>query len=219
MVKKQFSVIGLGRFGGSICKELYSIGHEVMAIDLSEDKVEEYGQYATHAIQLDSTDERSLINVGIRNFDEVIVAIGDDIQASVLTTLLLKELGIKKVVVKAQNDYHHKVLEKIGADVIVHPEYETAKRVAHNLSSDTLIDFIDLSEEYSIAELLATSKMNNRSLAELDIRAKYGVTVLAYKNNNHVNIAPSPDDLIRLGTILVVMGHKSDLERFENAAF
>ncbi|MCE7791856.1 TrkA family potassium uptake protein [Salipaludibacillus sp. CUR1] len=215
-VKKQFAVIGLGRFGGSVCKELFKMGHEVLAIDKDEDKVNEYAKFATHAVQLDSTDEKSLISMGIRNFEHVVVAIGDNIQASILTTLVLKEIGVKTVWVKAQNSYHQKVLDKIGADLVVHPEFDMGKRIAHNMSSEKIIDFIDLADDYSIVELLATSKVHNMTLIELDVRAKYGVTILAFKRGKEMNIAPAPDDKIREGDILIVMGHTNDLDRFED---
>ncbi|SES11389.1 potassium channel family protein [Salipaludibacillus aurantiacus] len=215
-VKKQFAVIGLGRFGGSVCKELFKMGHEVLAVDKDEDKVNEYAKFATHAVQLDSTDEKSLISMGIRNFEHVVVAIGDNIQASILTTLVLKEIGVKTVWVKAQNAYHQKVLDKIGADLVVHPEFDMGKRIAHNMSSEKIIDFIDLADDYSIVELLATSKVHNMTLIELDVRANYGVTILAFKSGKEMNIAPDPDDKIREGDILIVMGHTNDLDRFED---
>ncbi|WP_026690907.1 potassium channel family protein [Alteribacter aurantiacus] len=214
--KKQFAVIGLGRFGGSVCKELYEMGHEVLAIDMLEEKVNEYAKYATHAVQLDSTDEKALQSVGIGNFEHVVVAIGDNIQSSILTTLVLKEMGVLKVWVKAQNHYHQKVLDKIGADLVVHPEYDMGKRIAHNISSEKIIDFIDLSDDYSIVELLATKKVDGKSLVDLNVRARYGVTILAFKRGEALNISPLPDDEIHENDILIVMGHKNDLDRFED---
>ncbi|WP_026690204.1 potassium channel family protein [Alteribacter aurantiacus] len=214
--KKQFAVIGLGRFGGSVCKELYEMGHEVLAVDKEEEKINEYAKYATHAVQLDSTDEQALRSIGIGNFDHVVVAIGDNIQASILTTLVLKEMGIEKVWVKAQNSYHQKVLDKIGADLVVHPEFDMGKRIAHNMSSEKIIDFIDLSDDYSIVELLASKKVSNQTLIDLNVRAKYGVTILAIKRGDDMNIAPLPDDKVYEGDILIVMGHKNDLDRFED---
>ncbi|MBM7096130.1 MULTISPECIES: potassium channel family protein [Alteribacter] len=214
--KKQFAVVGLGRFGGSVCKELFEMGHEVLAVDKEEEKVNEYAKFATHAVQLDSTDEQSLKSIGIGNFDHVVVAIGDNIQASILTTLVLKEMGIEKVWAKAQNSYHQKVLDKIGADLVVHPEFDMGKRIAHNMSSEKIIDFIDLSDDYSIVELLASKKVSKQTLIELNVRAKYGVTILAIKRGEAMNIAPLPDDIVRENDILIVMGHKNDLDRFED---
>ncbi|WP_096199137.1 potassium channel family protein [Bacillus sp. FJAT-45350] len=214
-MKKQFAVIGLGRFGSSVCKELYKLGHEVLAIDNNPDKVHTSTKYSTHSVIANGTDESALISLGIRNIDYVIVAIGDNIQSSILCTLLLKELGVKKVWVKAQNYYHHRVLEKIGADRIVHPEQDMGIRIAQHLVSEKIIDYIELSEDYSIVELIATDKVCNRSLLELDIRAKYGCTILAIKRGKEINISPFPSDLIFMNDILIVIGNKSDLKRFE----
>lgn len=216
--KQQFAVIGLGRFGGSVCKELYAQGHEVLAIDINEEKVLEYTKFATHAVQLDTTDENSLRNAGIRNFEHVVVAIGDHIQASILTTLVLKELGVKKVWVKAQNMYHQKVLEKLGADLVVHPEFDMGKRIAHKMTSGKVIDFIDLEDDYSIVEFYATKKISGKNLIELHFRAKYGVTVLAYKREKEMHIGPRPEEKLYEGDLMIVMGHKDDLKRFEEKA-
>src|SRR5690606_25851740 len=134
-MKKEFAVIGLGRFGGSIVQELIRLGADVMAIDSSSDKVEDFAKIATQAVIADTTDEEALSSLGIQNFEHVIVAIGEDIQASILTTLILKELGVPQITVKAQNNYHEKVLRKIGADTIVHPERDMAIRIANNIMS------------------------------------------------------------------------------------
>lgn len=214
-MKKQFAVIGLGRFGGSICKELYKLGHEILVIDNKEDKISEFTNYSTHAVIADATDEKMFQELGMRNFDHVIVAIGDDIQSSILCTLLLKELGVPNVWTKAQNDYHHKVLEKIGADRIIHPEKDMGIRIAQHLVSEKIIDYIELSEDYSIVELIATDKVANQSLIKLDVRAKFGCTILAIKRNEEVNVSPFPEDLIHKDDILIVIGHKKDLKRFE----
>ncbi len=213
--KKQFVVIGLGRFGGSVCKELVKQGHEVLAIDTDEQKVNDYARFATHAVIANSTDEAALNSLGIRNFENVVVAIGDNIQASILTTLVLKEMGVKNVLVKAKNDYHHKVLEKIGADHIVHPENDMGRRVAQHLSDDKIIDFIELSEEYSIVELFATSKLAGKSLIDLNIRARFGVTILAVKKGEVINISPEPTYQITEEDLLIVIGHNQDIKRFE----
>lgn len=213
---KQFAVIGLGRFGGSVCRELHTLGHEVLAIDMHLDRVEEFVQYSTHAIQGNSTDEMFLKSIGIRNFDHVIVAIGENIQDSVLTTLNLKEFGISDVWVKAQNVYHQKVLEKIGADRVIHPEVEMGIRIAQSMSSDLLLDYINLSDEYSIIEIRATLPIHNRSLLDLDVRAKFGITILAINGKYNMNVSPSPTDIIFEGDILIAMGLNDDLKRFED---
>ncbi|MCD8503152.1 MAG: TrkA family potassium uptake protein [Bacillaceae bacterium] len=214
-MKKQFAVIGLGRFGGSVCRELYSMGHEVLAIDVNEDRVNDYSKHSTHAVVANGTDESALKSLGIRNFEHVIVAIGDNIQASILCTLLLKEMNVKSVWVKAQNQYHHKVAEKIGADRIIHPEQDMGIRIAHYLVSEKIIDYIELSPEYSIMEFIATDNVANYSIEALDIRAKYGCTILGIKRGDEVIISPSPDQFINSKDILIVVGHNKDLKRFE----
>ncbi|RKL65786.1 potassium transporter Trk [Salipaludibacillus neizhouensis] len=216
--RKQFAVIGLGRFGGSVCEELVKQGNEVLGIDKDEHRVNEYSNIATHTLVADSTDEATLRSLGIGNFETVFVSIGDDIQASILTTLLLKELGIKNICVKAKNIYHHKVLEKIGADDIVHPEKDMGKRVAQKYSDKNVIDFIELSDDYSIMELVATSKLDGKTLVELDIRARYGITILAIKKAEEINVSPEPGYRITKGELLIVIGHNREIKKFEEKA-
>ncbi|MBL3648469.1 potassium uptake protein KtrA [Bacillus vallismortis] len=213
---KQFAVIGLGRFGGSICKELHRMGHEVLAIDINEEKVNAYASYATHAVIANATEENELLSLGIRNFEYVVVAIGANIQASTLTTLLLKEFDIPNIWVKAQNHYHHKVLEKIGADRIIHPEKDMGVKIAQSLSDENVLNYIDLSDEYSIVELLATRKLNSKSITDLNVRTKYGCTILAIKHHGDIRLSPAPEDIIHEQDCLVIMGHKKDIRRFEN---
>ncbi|AJD90833.1 potassium transporter Trk [Jeotgalibacillus malaysiensis] len=214
-MKKEFVVIGLGRFGGSIVRELVEQGMEVMAIDKFEDKVDEFSTIATHAVMADSTDEAALRSLGIRNFDHVIVAIGDDIQASILTTLMLKEIGVKKITVKAQNDYHEKVLERIGADKVVHPERDMGKRIAHNIVSNNVLDYLELSDEHSIVEIAANNVLIGNSIIELDIRAKYGINIVAIKRGDDIIVSPQANDVIRKGDVLIVIGADNDINRFE----
>jgi trk system potassium uptake protein TrkA len=214
-MKKEFAVIGLGRFGGSICKALAEQGAEVLAIDIDEDKVNEFASIATHAVVADSTDEHVLKDLGIRNFDHVIVAIGDNIQASILTTLLLNEQGVKQITVKAQNDYHEKVITKIGADHIVHPERDMGKRIAHNIMSTNVLDYLALSEEHSIVELIAGKRISERTLIELDIRAKYGCNIVGIKRGKEIIVSPRADETIQKGDILIVIGADNDISRLE----
>jgi len=214
-MSKQFAIIGLGRFGSSVAKALYDLNYDVMAIDLDNERIQENLNFVTHAVQADTTDEAALASLGIRNFDVVVVAIGQNIQASILTTLILKEMGIKTVVVKAQNKLHAKVLYKIGATKVIFPERDMGVRVAHNLVTPNILDYIELSEEYSIVEIISSEKMENKSLIELNIRARFGVNIMALKNENYINVAPSANDIIRKGDIMVVIGHNKDLRKFE----
>ncbi|WP_347553023.1 TrkA family potassium uptake protein (plasmid) [Pseudalkalibacillus hwajinpoensis] len=215
-MKKSFAVIGLGRFGGTLCKELNRRRVEVLGIDKDMQRVNEYSEFATQALVLDATIEENLQRIGIRNFDHVFVSHGDDLQSSILTTLLLKEMGVKKVWVKAKNDYHHKVLEKIGADHIIHPESEMAKRLAHHVVSEKIIDYVELSDEYSIVEVIATKKIAGKTLLKLDTRAKFGVTIVAIKKRDRkILVSPSAESTIDKEDVLVVIGNNDDLERFE----
>src|SRR4051812_6537883 len=180
----------MGRFGSSVAKTLSQLGFEVLAIDHREETVQEVSAFVTHAVQADSTDEEALRALGIRNFDVVVVAIGEDIQASILTTLILKDMGVPALIVKAQNELHGKVLTKIGADKVVFPERDMGVRVAHHLISPNILDYIELSDDYSIVEIKATGAMIGKNLRELDIRAKYGCNVMALKAGEKMNIAP-----------------------------
>jgi trk system potassium uptake protein len=214
-VKKEFAVIGLGRFGGSICRALAEEGMEVMAIDNDEDRVNEFALIASHAVVGDTTDENVLKSLGIRNFDHVIVAIGDNIQASILTTLILKEIGVNKITVKAQNDYHEKVLRKIGADHVVHPERDMGRRIAHNIVSNNVLDYLELSDEHSIVEIVASDKLGGNSIIDLDVRAKYGINIVAIKRRNEIIVSPQANEVIREDDILIVIGADVDINRFE----
>lgn len=212
---KQFAVIGLGRFGSSVARTLYEMDFEVMGIDENEDRINEIIQYVTHAVVADSTDEMALKEIGVRNFDVVVVAIGADIQASILTVLILKEMGVKKIVAKAQNERHGQVLYKVGADRVVFPERDMGVRVAHNLISANVLDFIELAEDYSVAEVVVSQHMVGNTLRQLDVRAKFGVNVIAIKSGENFNIAPGPDEIIKERDVLVVIGHNMDLKDFE----
>ncbi|MDF2726000.1 MAG: potassium transporter Trk [Paenibacillus sp.] len=214
-MKKQFAVIGMGRFGSSVAKTLIGLGFEVLAIDSSEQRAQELSNIVTHVVQADSTDEEALRALGLRNFDVVVVAIGQDIQSSILTTIILKEIGVPKVVVKAQNELHGKVLQKIGADKVVYPERDMGQRVAHHLISSNIIDYIELSDDHSIAEIRASRAMIGKSLGQLDIRAKYGCNVMGIKSGTAMNIAPRADDLIKEDDVLIVVGKNSDMKNFE----
>jgi trk system potassium uptake protein TrkA len=215
MKKQQFAVIGMGRFGSSVARTLYGMGYEVLAIDADEQRIQDVLGEVTHGVQADTTDEEALKAIGIRNFDVVVVAIGQDIQASILTTLILKELGVKRLVAKAQNAYHGKVLSKIGADKVIYPERDMGVRVAHRLISPNFMDMIELSEEYSIIEMEAPKQMIGRNLRQLDIRARYGCSVMAIKNKDGMNVAPRAEDEIAEGDILVIVGKNEDLHHLE----
>lgn len=215
-MSKQYAVIGLGRFGSSVAKSLYDLNYDVMAIDIDEEKIQNNLNNVTHAVQADTTDEAALKSLGMTNFDVIVVAIGENIQASTLTTLILKELGVDTIIVKAQNQLHAKVLYKIGATKVIFPERDMGIRVAHNLVSSNILDYIELSEEYSIAEILSSEKMIGKNLIDLNIRAKFNCNIIALKNTKYMNVAPNADDVIHENDVMVVIGHNKDLNKLED---
>ncbi|GAA2900157.1 TrkA family potassium uptake protein [Enterococcus pseudoavium] len=213
-MKQSFVIIGLGRFGGSICRTLVESGQEVLAIDSNEDRVNEYMNIATHAVVANAQDEMTLRSLGIRNFDHVIVAIGEDIQASILVTLMVKEMGVPNILAKAQNEYHARVLEKIGADRVVHPERDMGQRLAHNLVSKNILDYLELSDEFSLAEINVTNrKFYGKTLDELDFRQRFGLNVVAIRRGNQDPIVtPSAEELVQKNDHLVVIGRDEDVD-------
>lgn len=216
MSKKQFIVIGLGRFGTSVAETLYSLGNDVLAVDHDEDVVQNISDKVTHAVQVDANDENSLRALGIRNFDCAVISIGSNIQSSILATLLVKELGVKHVVAKATNESHAKVLYKIGANRVVFPERDMGVRVAHNLVSSNILDYIELSPDYSIAEVVSPEEWHNKTLRELNVRARYGISVMAIKRNNDIDVSPAADTVIEPGDIIVAIGGIQELNTLEN---
>ncbi|MFZ5646431.1 MAG: potassium channel family protein [Bacillota bacterium] len=212
---KQFAVIGLGRFGTSVAGTLNMMGYEVLVMDKDEGRVNDLADIVTHAVQVDAIEENSLKSLGIRNFDVVVVAIGHEIQSSILITLMLKEMGVKKVVVKAATELHGKVLRKIGADVVVFPERDMGERVARMLVSENVIDQINLSPDYSLVELIAPADLTKKTLEESDLRNKYGVTVLAIRRGQEFIISPGAKESVFDGDILIVIGKNEKLKKFE----
>ncbi|QHW35216.1 TrkA family potassium uptake protein [Paenibacillus rhizovicinus] len=206
----------MGRFGSSVAHELSELGFDVLAIDADEQKIQEVSNWVTHAVAANSTDEEAMRSLGLRNFDVVIVAIGEDIQASILTTLILKELGVPELIVKAQNALHGKVLDKIGANKVVFPERDMGLRVAHHLISPNILEYIELSNDYGIVEMKAPSFTIGKNLMQLDIRARYKCNVLAIKRGpDDVNVAPYAEDVIMNGDLLVIVGKTEDLSELE----
>lgn len=216
-MKQNYAIIGLGRFGGSICRSLVESGQEVLVIDNNEDRVNEYMNIATHAVVGNAQDEMTLRSLGIRNFDHVIVAIGEDIQASILVTLMLKEMGVPNVLAKAQNEYHARVLEKIGADKVVHPERDMGVRIAHNLVSKNILEFIELSDEFSLAEIRVTNpRFFNKTLIELNFRQKYGLTVVAIRRGSgKVVVSPDATQVVKEHDNLLVIGTAEDVDMLD----
>lgn len=210
---KQFVVLGGGKFGLSLAKKLVDLGAEVMLVDKNYDIISKSADKVTTAVQADVTDEKALLNLGIRNFDVAIVAIGDNIQSSILVTLMLKEFGIKKILAKAENEMHAKVLYKIGADRVIFPETEMGIRVAKNLMSNGIMDTLELSPEYSILEIKAPKEWVGKSILEINPRKKYGLNIIAIKKDIDIHVNINPNELILSPDILVIAGKNEDLDK------
>ncbi|WP_410514138.1 TrkA family potassium uptake protein [Paenibacillus sp. BR2-3] len=218
MKAQQFVVIGLGRFGSSLALELMEMGYEVLGIDNHEERVEEMSEHLTHAVMADATDEGIMRSLGVRNFDCGIVAIGDNMERSILAAILLKELGVKQVVAKAISTLHGRALSKLGVDRVIFPERDMGIRVAHQLVTPHLLDYIEISKEYKIVELTVPSCMDSKSLAELNTRAKYGCSIIALNRESGIIVAPTAHDHLHEGDIVVVIGSNESIDRFENEA-
>lgn len=217
MSNKQFVVIGLGRFGISVAQTLYDSGHDVLAIDKDEDLIQEISDHVTHAVQMDATDELALRTLGLRNFDVAVITIGSDIKASVMVTLIVKELGVKYIIAKGNSELHAKVLYKIGADRVVLPEKDMGVRVAHNLVSSNILDYIELSPDYSIVEIETPNSWKGKTLRELNVRANFGINIMAIRKvDDMVNISPNADDIIEDGDVLIAIGGSDELNKLEN---
>ncbi|MFU0781537.1 MAG: TrkA-N domain protein [Thermoanaerobacterium thermosaccharolyticum] len=217
MSGKQFVVIGLGRFGSSVAKTLYSLGCDVLAIDSSEELVQNISDSVTRAVQADATDEKVLRSLGVRNFDVAIIGTGTDIQTSLMVTLMVKELGVKTVIAKALNELHAKVLLKVGADRVIFPEKEAGIKLAHSLASSNILDFIELSPEYNIVEIIALRDWIGKTLDELKLRQRFGLNIIAIKRENNIKITPSADDIIMEGDNLFAIASTDSINKLNNS--
>lgn len=210
---KQFVIIGLGRFGFSIAKTLAEHGYDVLAIDSDEKKVDDISDYVTHAVKADAADEKTLQTLGVSKFDVAIISIGDNLHTNILSTLLLKELGISYVIVKAQDKLHAKVLIKAGADRVVNPEKDMGERLAKNLLSTNILDYFEFARNHSIAEIKILSSMVGKTLQEIEFRKKYNLNVMAIKRNQELIMSPGANDQILEDDTLIVMGSNENLDK------
>ena len=212
---ESYAVIGLGRFGSAMALELMEAGCEVLAVDLDEEKVQRLADSVTDAVVADARDEQVLHSLGISNYDCGVVAIGSDVAASILITLLLKEAGVAKVVCKASDDIHKKALLKVGADRVVIPEKEMAGRVARGLANPNVMDYIELSNQFAIVERSVPESWVGKSLKELNVRSKYGISVIAFRRDREMIVSPQPDAPIQQDDVLIVLGREDDLARLK----
>ena len=213
MPNKEFVVFGLSKFGISVAEHLESEGCEVLAVDINEDKIQEIRNVVTHAVRADVTDKDALERLGIRNFDGAIVAVSGDLEASIMATILAKEIGVKNVIAKAQNDMHAKVLRKVGADDVIFPEKEMGARTARRLISGNFMDLVELSDDISIVEMPVPEEWVGKNLLELAIREKYGVNMIAIKRGDIVDVSFDPSEPIEKDVVLVLMGENGALQK------
>ncbi|SES76949.1 potassium channel family protein [[Clostridium] polysaccharolyticum] len=215
MAKKEFVVFGLGRFGKSVAATLAESGCNVLVVDSNQEKIQELADIVTYAVKGDVADVEMLESLGLSNFDGAIVAIGENLEASVMVTILAKEMGIPYVMAKAQNELHAKVLKKVGVDQVVFPEKETGIRVAHNLVMGNFFNAIELSSNFSILELDVPEEWDGHSLKELNIRAKHSLNVIGIKKASEMNINPAPDEKLSKEDVLIVIGDNDSLNRIK----
>lgn len=210
---RQFAVIGLGRFGRSVCETLHQSGHEVLGVDQDEKLVAEAlaAKVVSNAIALDSTDVNALKEAGIFEFETVIVAIGNYLKESIVTSLNLKEGGVKYVVAKVSSDTHENILKRLGVDLIVFPEQEAGRDLAYRLTKPSIVDRFELDPEHSIVEMLVPENFDGKTLAELQLRKNYGVNLLAIGSEEKFKINPSPEERLSKGMIMVLIGSTRDI--------
>lgn len=221
MKRKQFGVIGLGRFGSAMAATLTELGHDVVGVDGDEDRVHALADTIAHAIQLDATDAKALRAAGIQDVDVAIVSIGENIEASLLVVMLVKELGVPEVVAKAVTPLHGRILEKLGVSRVIFPEREMAVRLAHSLAVPNAIDYIELSRDFSIVEIPAPSSFVGQTLKQLALRPRLGLTLIAIKRGGTdaetmtTNISPAAEEVIREGDVLALLGSNDRLAHLD----
>lgn len=212
---KSFLVIGLGRFGTALALNLCAQGNEVLGIDLRQERVQACADFITQAVAADARDPEVLRALGAKSFDCAVVAFSNNVGDSALITLNLKELGLPKVVSKASSEVHRKVLEKIGADQVVFPEQEMALRLAQRLDNGDILNYIELSDEFSMMERLMPREWGGNTLAQLNIRAKYQLSIIAVRRGQEMIISPGGNFTLQERDCLVVLGRNSDIQRME----
>ena len=213
--KKQYVVLGMGRFGISVARTLYSLGHDVLGIDKDEEIVQGLSNELTHIVAADVLDEDIYKTLGLRNFDVAVVAVRD-LEPSVMCTLMLKECGIPFIIAKASTSLHGRMLDKIGADKVIYPERDMGIRVGHNLADSNIVDYIELVDNLSIMEIGAPKSMVGKSLSEAEMRRLYNVTVVALRRNGQMLVNPDPHDKIRAGDIMVILGTRESIKTLES---
>ncbi len=211
---KSILIIGLGRFGRHMAKKFSEQNNDVMAIDINEERINNVLSVVTNALIGDATNERFMETIGVRDFDLCVVAIGDNFQSSLETTALLKDLGAKFVLARASRDVHAKFLLRNGADDVIYTEKETAERLAVKYGSDNIFNYIELNDEYSIYEIAVPSSWLNKSILKVNVRSKYGISILATKQGNNIYPLPKPEHVFTDSESLMILGKNEDVSRF-----
>lgn len=216
MKNKTIAVIGLGRFGTTIAKMLASMNHEVLGVDIDPDIVQKISPFVTHAIVADTTDEEAIKALALSQFDMVIVAIGGNLQANLMTSMLLKEMNITKVVAKAENSLQGKMLQKIGVDQVIYPEYDMALRLVQSLIREHVMDYLQLSKNISLIEINMPSFMVGTCLKESNLREKYNLNAVGVRRKSGLEVPPNPIAILSEEDKLLVIGNNSDLDALTN---
>ena len=211
---KSILIIGLGRFGRHMAKKFSEQNNDVMAIDINEERINNVLSVVTNALIGDATNEQFMETIGVRDFDLCVVAIGDNFQSSLETTALLKDLGAKFVLARASRDVHAKFLLRNGADDVIYTEKETAERLAVKYGSDNIFNYIELNDEYSIYEIAFPSSWLNKSILKVNVRSKYGISILATKQGNNIYPLPKPEHVFTDSESLMILGKNEDVSRF-----
>lgn len=215
MKKKLFAVLGIGSFGSSVANSLADMGYDVLAVDDDEEHIAKLSDRVAQSVVGDVTNESFLKSIGIRNFDVAIVAIGNDLQSSILTTIILKESGVPYIVAKAQSELHERVLKKIGANRVVFPEKDMGERIAYSLTATKVLDFLELSETDSIMEIIPPQSWVGLSLKASKIREKYDVSIIAVKTGNEIVTSPHSDYVIKTGDLLIIIGANDNIQKVQ----
>ena len=208
---QNFIVIGLGRFGTAVARELYSVGKDVLAMDVKSENVQNIADYVTHAVTGDGRDPAVLQAIGIQDYDCAVVTVGDDVGSSALITMRLKEAGVPKIICKAQSHVHQRLLEKLGANRVVFPEHEMGIKTAQGLARSNILNFIELSPEYAIVEVDLPEGWAKQTIRDVDVRAKFKVNIIAVRRGGKMNVAPGADWVLSSEDKLVVLGRDEDI--------
>ncbi len=216
MVKRQYAIFGAGKFGKSIALTLQELGSDVILVDRDPEVVQELADSVSYAICSDVDDPEIFENLGMHNVDCAIIAITENLEASIVTTMMCREMGIPRIIAKAKNEMHEKILKSVGAHKVLFPEVEMGRRMAKYLAADNFMDWIELSPKYSLVEMETPQEWGGKTLAQLQVRERHKVNVIGIKDGDQVSVSLNPHEPLRLGTVLILVGENEDLEALQN---